>query len=96
MGPSLIQAWGLNDAREHEAEFLCFMFNQFLTEQLFPDYLKRAQVLPLFKTDDPEDPINYRPILLTGALAKIFEILLQDQKLAYFEKKKLLATTQFC
>ena len=52
-------------------------------------------MLPLFKKDDPENLINYRPISLTGALAKIFEILLQDQMLAYLEKNKLLATTQF-
>ena len=71
------------------------MFNQFLTEQRFTDHLKRAHVLPFFKKDDPEDPINYRPISLTGALAKIFEILLRDQILAYLEKNKLLATTQF-
>ena len=95
LGPSLIPTWALKDAREHIAEPLCFLFNQFLTEQRFPDHLKRAHVLPLFKKDDPEDPINYRPISLTGALAKIFEILLRDQILAYLEKNKLLATTQF-
>ena len=52
-------------------------------------------MLPLFKKDDPEDPINYRPILLTGALAKYFEIFLRDQILAYLEMNKLLATTHF-
>ena len=94
-GPSLIPAWALKDAREYLAEPLCFLFNQFLTEQLFPDDLKRAHELPLFMKDDPQDPINYRPILLTGALTKIFGILFRDQILAYLEKNKLLATTQF-
>ena len=94
-GPSLIPAWALKDAREYLAEPLCFLFNQFLTEQLFPDDLKRAHELPLFMKDDPQDPINYRPISLTGALAKIFGILFRDQILAYLEKNKLLATTQF-
>ena len=63
LGPSLIPACALKDARELIAE------------------------PPI-----PEDPINYRPILLSGALAKIFEIL-RDQILAYLEKNKLLATT---
>ena len=93
--PSLIPAWALKDAREHIAEPLCFLFNQFLTEQRFPDHLKRAHGLPLFKKDDTEDPINYWPISLTGAPAKIFEIFLQDQILTYLEKNKLLPTTQF-
>ena len=95
LGSSLIPAWALKDAREHIAEPLCSLSNQFLTEQHFPDHLKRSYVLPLFKKDDPEDPLNYRPISLTGAFAKIFEILLRDQILAYLEKNKLLATTQF-
>ena len=93
MGPSLIPAWGLKYAREHTAEPFCFLFNQFLTEQRFLHNLKCAHVLPLFKKDDAEDPINYIAISLTGALAKIFEILLRDQKLAYLKKNKLLATT---
>ena len=62
---------------------------------LFPNDLKRAHVLFLFKIDDPEDQINYQPISLTGALAKVFEILLRDQLLAYLEKTKFLATTHF-
>ena len=95
MGLSLIPAWALKDAREHIAEPVCFLFNQFLTEQRFPDDLKRAHLLPLFKKDDLEDPINCRPISLTGALAKIFEILLRDQILTYLETNKLPATTQF-
>ena len=95
LGPSLIPAWALKDAREHIAEPLCYLFNQFLTEQRFSDIFNRAHVLPLFKEDDPEDPINYWPTSLTGALAKIFKILLRDQILAYLEKNKLLATTQF-
>ena len=76
--PLLIPAWALKDAREHVAEPLCFLFNQFLTEQRFPNNFKRAHVLPSFKKDDTEDPITYRPILLTGDLAKIFEIHLLD------------------
>ena len=65
LGPSLIPAWALNDTREHIAEPFCLLFNQFLTEQRFPDDPKRAHVLPLFKKEDSEDPINYRPISLT-------------------------------
>ena len=78
LGSSLIPAWALKDAREHIAETLCFLFNPLLTKQLFPDDLKRDHVLPLFKKDDPEDPINYRTISLTGDLAKIFKIFLRD------------------
>ena len=95
MVSSLIPASALKDAREHIAEPLCFLLNRILTEKFFPNDLKRAHVLLLFKNDNPEDAINCRPISLTGALAKIFEILLRDQILAYLEKNKLLATAKF-
>ena len=95
LGPSLNPAWALKDAREHIAEPLCFLFKQFLTEERFPDDLKRVHVLLLFKKNDPEDPINYRPISLTRALVKFFELLFRDQTLAKLEKNMLLATTRF-
>ena len=71
LGPSFIPAWALKDANEHIAEFLCFWFNQFLTDQLLSNDIKRAHVLPLLKKDDPEYPINYRSFSLTRALAKL-------------------------
>ena len=52
-------------------------------------------MLPVFKKDDPENPINYRPISLTGALANIFETLLRDQIIANLEKSKLLGYRKF-
>ena len=40
LGQSLISAWAFKNAREHIDEPLCFLFNQFLTKQLFPEELK--------------------------------------------------------
>jgi hypothetical protein len=37
-----------------------------------------AQVIPIYKKGDPLDPGNYRPISLTSALRKLFELCLQN------------------
>ena len=44
---------------------------------MFPDNLKLVDINPLFKSVDPTDKKNYRPIL--HAIAKVFENILQKQ-----------------
>ncbi|CEP09330.1 hypothetical protein, partial, partial [Parasitella parasitica] len=37
---------------------------------------RTAQVVPIYKKDDPNNPANYRPISLTSTFRKLFERLL--------------------
>ena len=39
----------------------------------FPDELKIADIVPVFKKEDPKDKTNYRPISLLPLISKIFE-----------------------
>ena len=39
----------------------------------FPDELKIADIVPVFKKEDPNDKTNYRPISLLPLISKIFE-----------------------
>ena len=40
-------------------------------------------VTPLFKNGDSQDPTNYRPVSITGALAKVFEQALANYSLIF-------------
>ena len=95
IGPSKIPAWALKDAMNVIAEPLTFLINAFLEEGIFPNHLKQAYVIPIFKKGDCEEPNNYRPISITPALSKIFENVLRDQITQFLNRNKLLTSSQF-
>ena len=54
-----------------------------LTENSFPQILKLADVVPVFKKCDPTCAKNYRPISVLPTVSKAFESLMHDQKTTY-------------
>ena len=49
------------------------MINQSLCTGIFPDKLKLAKVIPIYKKGDNHVFDNYRPISLLSTVSKIFE-----------------------
>ena len=74
---------------------LTVIINQSLFTGIFPDKLKIAKVIPLYKKDDPHIVDNFRPISLLPAISKIFEKIVFNQVYAYFDRNKLLYTSQY-
>ena len=62
--------------------------NQCLETGIFPDKLKIAKVIPLFKKGDPEQMDNYRPISILPAISKIIENTIFIQLYEYFNIKR--------
>ena len=61
----------------------------------FPNKLKVAKVIPLFKKGDSTLLTNYRPISLLPSLSKIFEKVIYQQLYAYFENLNLFFKGQY-
>jgi hypothetical protein len=69
--------------------------NYCIKENIFPNCLKKAVVIPLHKKGNPADMNNYRPISLLPAISKIFEKLLFEQILNFLHDNNLLSPQQF-
>ena len=56
-----------------------------IDQSVFPDKLKKAQVTPLYKKNDPLLKTNYRPVSVLCIFSKIFEKILEQQLSDFFE-----------
>ena len=74
---------------------LTVIINQSLTTGIFPDKLKIAQVIPLYKKGNAHIFDNYRPISLLPSISKIIEKIVFNQLYDYFVKKELIYSSQY-
>ena len=74
---------------------LTLIINQSLVTGIFPDKLKIAKVLPLFKKDDHTLMDNYRPISLLTSISKLFEKVVFSQLYDYFRNNDLFYDSQY-
>ena len=68
---------------------LCFLKGK------FPDNLKNALVVPIYKRGDKTLPQNYRPISLLSNVSKIIERVLYKRIYDFLESESLVSKTQF-
>jgi len=71
------------------------LINQSLTLGKFPEALKKAKVIPIFKKGDPTNLNNYRPISLLPVLSKVFEKVMNNQLNEMLEKNNLIDPNQY-
>ena len=76
-------------------KYLVQSFNGCIEKQVFPECLKIAKVLPLFKKGDESQPSNYRPLSLLSSLSKVFEKLLHKRMVKFFNKNNLFTPVQY-
>ena len=76
------------------SESLCDIFNLSTATGCFPDSWKIARVAPIFKSGQPDDRSNYRPISVLPVLARVFEKLIYNQLYDYLDKNKHLFLNQ--
>lgn len=73
---------------------LTHIINQTMLTGRYPQLLKEAIVKPLYKKGSKEDFDNYRPISLLSNVNKIFERIIFDRMMKFFEENKILANQQ--
>ena len=69
--------------------------NYFLVSGVFPDALKIAKVVPVFKNGDAKCISNYRPISVLPTLSKITERIVYNRLSKYLSDHSILHSNQF-
>ena len=74
---------------------VAYICNLSIVQGVFPEELKTANVLPLYKADDPMFFNNYRPVSLLTVLSKVFEKIMYNRLLNFLDTYNTLFKNQF-
>jgi len=76
------------------AELLCVSINESFESKSFPDFLKLADITPVYKKKGSKnDKGNFRPVSILPVISKIYERVIHDQITSYFDN--ILSDRQF-
>ena len=73
---------------------LCLIFRDTLQSEQIPDDWRKANVTPIFKKGDRNDPANYRPVSLTSQVCKIMESIIKEVLFDHLTENNLLSDKQ--
>ena len=76
-------------------EIIVILFNQSISQGVFPQPLKNAKVIPCHKGDSILEMSNYRPISLLPIFSKVFEKLMYTRVISFIKKHNILFKNQF-
>ena len=79
----------------HIIEPLMYICNLSLNQGIFPSEMKLANVIPLYKANNPDVFNNYRPVSLLCTLSKVLERVMYSRLIEYLETFKILLDNQF-
>jgi len=85
----------LKEIRQSISLPLTHLCNISFSNGVFPNELKLAKVVPIFKHGNKELLKNYRPISVLSCLSKVFERLMYNRLISFLEKHKIISELQF-
>lgn len=80
----------LKDAAPIISEPLTSIFNNSMKKGIVPSVWKLAKVSPIYKSNDPHNVSNYRPISVLPVIMKTFERIVYNQVATHLAKHQLL------
>ena len=77
-GPDNIHPHVLKETASTVCTPLCIIFRDSLQKGETPDDWRKANITPIFKKGDRNDPANYRPVSLTSQVCKVMESIIRS------------------
>ena len=74
---------------------LTLLINKSFRDGIFPDELKLAKVIPIYKSGSTMELCNYRPISVLNIFSKIFERLMYNKLIQFLDQYNVLYQNQF-
>ena len=94
-GPDGISNWILKECAEQICEPLLIIFSNSLRQGKIPKLWKLANIAPLYKNGDRQNPLNYRPVSLTSVVCKLLEKIIRKQWVKFLEENNAITNKQF-
>ena len=93
-GPDKLPPKFLYEVRHELSEALTMIFNESIKTGEVPRDWRDAEVVPLFKKGNRNEPSNYRPVSLTCIFGKVMEKLIKDQLLEHIYGNQIMNDSQ--
>ena len=90
-----VKPYILNKVTVILAPIISFLYNKCMFSGIYPDVLKLARVVPIFKSGSATHVNNYRPISILSSLNKIFEKMTCNRINSFLNKYNILSNCQF-
>ena len=71
------------------------IINDSFLSGIFPNKLKIAKVIALYKKDSRDNPTNYRPISLISVFSKLIEKIMYKHLYSFVDSSNILHPLQF-
>ncbi len=89
-GPDDLHPFMLQILADFLAEDFTALYSKSLQSGEVPQDWRKAIIYPIFKKRDPEDAANYRPVISTSVLCKIFKQMLKKALLLFLTETRSL------
>ena len=74
---------------------LTLLFNKSFETGIFPEEMKKADIVPLYKSKEEYECTNYRPISLLLTMSKLLEKVMYKRTYNFLEQRKQLYNSQY-
>ena len=85
----------LKEVSDFVSQPLASVLNMSVSQGVYIDKLKLEKIVPIFKSDDMEDPNNYRPISLLSNFNRIFEKIIYTRMVSFIDTHDLFFKAQY-